>query len=127
MIKITIEGYFHSLNEYIEAIRQTKGRWNGGNRMKQNDQREIIYSLQGQLRRKLKPPVTIDYVFYCKDRKRDLDNVSGYFHKIFQDALVECGRLENDSWKFITGFSDTFRLDRKYPRIEITIHEKGDK
>ena len=94
--------------------------------MKQRGQHTLVMEIHSQLRRKLRPPVTIDYRYFCKDRKRDLDNISGYFHKVFQDALVQSGRLENDSWKFISGFSDTFDLDRKNPRIEITIHEKGD-
>ena len=126
MIKLTIEGYFPSLNDFINANRKNRRNWNGGNSMKQRDQHTLVMEIHSQLRRKLRPPVTIDYRYFCKDRKRDLDNISGYFHKVFQDALVQSGRLENDSWKFISGFSDTFDLDRKNPRIEITIHEKGD-
>jgi len=126
MVKLTIEGYFPSLNDFIDANRKARRNWNGGNAMKQRDQHTLNVEIRSQLRRQLRPPITIDYRYFCKDRKRDLDNISGYFHKIFQDALVQSGRLENDSWKFITGFSDTFDLDRSNPRIEITIHEKGD-
>ena len=126
MKNLIIEGTFPGLNDFIDANRRSRRDWNAGNAMKQRDQRELVYSIRSQLRHSLNPPITIDYKYYCKDRRRDLDNISGYFHKVFQDALVASGRLENDSWKYITGFSDSFELDRKNPRIEITIHEKGD-
>ena len=42
---------------------------------------------------------------------------------MIQDALVECGVLQNDGWKNIVGFSDDFFVDPKNPRIEVDIEE----
>lgn len=123
MKKIVIEGTFPSLNEFIDANRQGKGRWNKGNQMKQRDQTAIIKAVVPQIRKALRQPIFIEYTFYERSRRRDMDNVSGYFHKVFQDALVECGRLKNDNWSGIRGFSDKFEVDAKRPRIEITIIE----
>lgn len=89
--------------------------------MKQRDQAFILYHLP---RCHFKKPIHIHYHFYEPNTRRDKDNISGYFHKIFQDALVDKGIIPNDGWKYISGMSDSFGVDRKNPRIEITIREE---
>ena len=92
--------------------------------MKQNDQRAIEFHLSKQLRKvHIDVPVRLKYTFWEPNKKRDLDNISGYFHKVFQDSLVARGILHNDSWHYITGFSDDSYVDNKDPRIEIEIIE----
>ena len=61
-----------------------------------------------------------------KNRKRDLDNISAFAHKVIQDGLVQCGLLANDGWKNIVGYSDDFYVDKDNPRIEVTIREVDD-
>lgn len=63
-----------------------------------------------------------------KDLRTDLDNISGYYHKVFQDALVDQKIIPNDNPSYIVGYKDTFLLDRLRPRTEIVIREgqKGD-
>lgn len=117
-----IRGEFASLNEYIDACRISRGRWNKGNSMKQQDQKRIMMYLPPI---KVKPPVYIEYTFYCRDRRKDKDNVSGYFHKVFQDALVQAHILPNDTWDMVTGFSDRFFVDREHPRIEVILRKRG--
>ena len=122
--KITIPEKFPSLNEFIEANRTGKKRWNKGNQMKQRDQDLIAaYILQQLHKVHIDKPVFINYKFYEPNKKRDLDNISGYFHKVFQDALVAVGVVHNDSWHYIVGFSDEFYVDNKNPRIEVIISE----
>lgn len=123
--KVIIDGEFHSLNEFIFANRTGKGKWNKGNQMKQDDQRIIEWHLAQQLHKiHIDKPVRLEYTYYCKNKKKDLDNISGYFHKIFQDALVNKGIILNDSWRYITGFSDEFFVDNKQPRIEVELIEQ---
>lgn len=123
--RIIIDGKFPSLNQFIDANRSGKGRWNKGNSMKQADQKVLSGYILTQLRKvHIAKPVSFKYSFYEPNALRDKDNISGYFHKIFQDALVRCGVLQNDNWKCIVGFSDDFYIDKKYPRIEIEIIEK---
>ena len=121
--KVIIEGRFPSLNEFIEANRAHKQK---GNKMKSDDQNIIsTYLLQQHRKLHIDKPVTLHYTFYELNKRRDLDNVSSYFHKVFQDALVMCGIIHNDSWQYITGFTDTFYVDSIRPRIEIVIKEMG--
>lgn len=119
-MKVTIKGDFPGMNEFIKANRVTRGRWNQGNSMKQKDQNSIAKQLPKWHTDK---PVWIFYTYYCPNRKKDLDNISGYFHKVFQDALVQKKVIPNDNWRYIKGFSDTFYIDRENPRIEVEIKE----
>ena len=95
-----------------------------GNRMKRTDQRAVEWCITSQLRGiRIKKPVFLSYAWYEPNKKRDLDNISGYGHKICQDALVACNVLKDDGWKYVVGFEDKFYVDRKNPRIEILIKE----
>lgn len=118
--KIVVPGRFASLNDFIDANRRTHGRWNAGNSMKQKDQKTICSCIPRGLRFKR---IHLRYTYFEPNTKRDKDNISGYFHKVFQDALVQAGCIPNDGWKVIKGFSDHFDIDTKYPRIEILIEE----
>ncbi len=93
--------------------------------MKRDSQMEIEKCITYLMpRTRIEKPVIIHYAYYEPNRKRDHDNVSGFFHKIFQDALVETGVLENDGWKSITGYTDMFYLDKNEPRIRIELEEQ---
>lgn len=118
---IIIPGRFDGLNEFIEANRTFRGSWNAGNDMKNRDQKRIRQYLP---KVHIDRPVYLEYSFYERNARRDKDNVSGYFHKIFQDALVDAGILKNDGWKNIIGFSDSFYVDKKNPRIEVYVEIK---
>ena len=124
---VVVEGEFASLNEFIYANRIGKGKWNKGNQMKQHDQGIIEGYIHEQLHKvHIDKPVSLQYTYYCKNKKKDKDNISGYFHKVFQDALVHCGIIHNDSWHYIVGFSDEFLIDGRRPRIEVIIQEVGE-
>ena len=119
-MRIVIKGSYPGLNEFIAANRRRSGNWSGGNEMKKRDQNAIALQLP---RWHTDKPVYIRYRFYCQNRKKDKDNISGYFHKIFQDALVQRKVIPNDGWNNITGFSDEFYIDSKNPRIEVDLEE----
>jgi Holliday junction resolvase RusA-like endonuclease len=119
--KFTIDGKLPSLNEFIAKNRSMPAL---GNRMKQDNQRLVEVYIAKYLRKvHIDKPVYIEYTFYEPNKKRDLDNISGFAHKVIQDALVESGVLHNDSWLYIIGFSDRFEIDKDYPRIEVIIKE----
>ena len=118
---LTVKGKFASLNQYIAACRANK---NHANEMKRDAQNEIIGYIYEQLGRlKIHGKIEINYIYFEPNKKRDLDNISGWFHKVFQDALVDAGVIQNDNWHYITGYSDKFFVDNKNPRIEVEIQE----
>ena len=118
-VKVVIPGKFGTLNDFIDKNRRGKGRWNSGNNMKQLDQQAISFYLP---RVKFKK-IFLEYHYFEPNARRDKDNVSGYFHKVFQDALVHKGIIENDGWRNVEGWTDIFSIDPKNPRIEIMIRE----
>ena len=119
-----IKGTMPSLNEYLNEIGRKPQI---GNKMKREYKMIASNYIRVGLRRwKATKPVVIHYVFYEPNMKRDHDNVFSFASKSIQDALQECGVLENDGWKQILNFTHDFYLDRVNPRIEVYIEEIED-
>lgn len=119
--KLTINRRLPGINEMIEANRVDR---HAGNRMKQQSQDSIrLYILRDLRNVKITKPVRLHYRFYEPNRCRDLDNISGFAHKVVQDTLVASGVLANDGWANIVGMQDDFYVDSKSPRIEVEISE----
>ena len=84
-----------------------------------------MWHILSQLRRvRFERPVFLLYRYYEKDKRRDKDNVSGFAHKVIQDALVAAGTLEDDGWKHVTGSLDQYDVDSKNPRIVVEFIEE---
>lgn len=129
--KLIIDGTLPNLNDYLKAERQTfrKGGMftTKGNELKHDTQDLIIWQIRKQLKGlHINNPVILKYDFYEPNKKRDLDNISAFAHKVVQDSLVLAGVLNNDGWKEIISYIDQFYLDKENPRIELTIVEVGD-
>ena len=121
MKEFTIPGRLPGLNEYIATERSNK--YIAAN-LKRDFGKYVKAAALRQLRGyKAEKPVILHYTWYEESRRRDLDNISGMGHKIIQDALVSAGILDDDGWKFVVGFTDVFRVDRKAPRIIVRIEE----
>ena len=119
--RLTIYGRLPGLNDMIDADRRDR---RAGNRLKQESQDTIrLYILRDLKHLKIEKPVELHYSFYEPNRRRDLDNISGYAHKVTQDALVASGVLKNDGWANIVGMKDSFFVDARNPRIEVIMRE----
>lgn len=119
-IKLVIPFTLPGLNELIAAERQHRQK---AAKLKRDHQRAVELCIRSQLRRPLREPVTMHYLWFEKDRRRDKDNVSSFGRKIIQDALVSVHAIKNDGWANIEGFTDSFTTDKKRPHIEIIIEE----
>lgn len=116
---LVIEGRLENLNEYIRACRANQYKGAG---MKEKYEKIVRSAIKKQLKGlKITDPVIMNYRWYEKNRRRDLDNVSSFGRKVIQDALVKEKVLKNDGWNEIKGFSDSFYIDKENPRIEIDI------
>lgn len=117
----TIFGRLLGLNEYVAANR-TKPH--AGAKLKSDTEHFIAMFIRRYLHGvRIKRPVYMEYKWYEKNKRRDHDNVSSFGRKCIQDTLVQAHILTGDGWNEIVGFSDEFHVDRKNPRIEITIKE----
>jgi Holliday junction resolvase RusA-like endonuclease len=117
--KLTIPHELTDLNSYIQAER--------GNKFAAADIKQTMTWLCTQYAKTLKPiekRVKIIFTWYCKNQKKDPDNIS-FAKKFILDGLVKAGVLENDGWKNIAGFEDYFIVDADKPRVEIEIREVG--
>lgn len=118
---LVIPGRLDNLNDYITADRTNRYK---GAAMKARNEALVKVAIKQQMRGiRIGEPVFMEYRWYEKNRRRDLDNISSFGRKVIQDALVQTHVLQNDGWKEIEGFSDEFFVDADNPRIEVLIRE----
>lgn len=119
--KFRIDGELPGINQYINAERSNRFK---AAKMKGSYDKYVRRFIDDQLRHiRIYKPVRIMYVYYCSNRRRDKDNISGFAHKVIQDALVNSKVLVNDGWDNIEGFSDYFKIDKHDPHIEVSLIE----
>ena len=118
---LIIPGRLDNLNDLISAERTNRYK---GSHIKAENEKIVACAIRNCLNGlKIHKKVTMEYLWVEKNKRRDLDNISSFGRKVIQDALVKCGVLENDGWEYISGFTDTFRVDKKNPHIEVLIRE----
>lgn len=117
-LKITIKGEMPDMNTYIKAL--ATNRFVGG-KIKQIATDQVAWVTKKYATSKLQPPYHITFNWYCKDRKKDKDNISSMGRKCILDGLQKSGVIPQDSWNVVDGFSDFFFLDKENPRIEVII------
>ena len=120
IVRLTISGTLPGLNEYIEACRRNRYQ---ANSMKRQCESVVMHAARKLGKWRPQGPVYMAYRWYEPNRRRDKDNVSAFGRKVIQDALVRCKILSGDGWTQIVGFSDTFEVDKKHPRIVVEIEE----
>lgn len=121
--KLILPFTFPGLNDYIEAERTHRQK---AAKMKKEYQDAVMLCIRSQRLPTFDGPVYMYYTWVEKDRRRDKDNVAAFGRKVIQDAFVKAGVLKNDGWANIVGFSDTFEVDKKNPRVEVEIVEAED-
>lgn len=120
MIKIEIPYKFPSLNEYTAACR---GNAFGGASMKKKVQKSIAPYIARLP--KFEHPVYIHFHWVEGNNRRDWDNVT-WNHKFILDAMVEAGRLKDDSKRYVVGFSDTFEVEKGVYKVVLEISEVAE-
>ena len=106
-----------SLNDYVKACRSSPY---AGAAMKDRIQRDIGWFLMDL------PVITgaviVHFTWTERTKKRDFDNVS-FAKKFILDELVMLGKLEDDSRRYVAGFTDTFRLGKDWS-VDIVIEQE---
>ena len=105
MQRFVLPGKLPGMNEYTNACRSSPYL---GHRMKKDAQYLVVLAIRKAHLKPVDGPVELSFCFNEPNRRRDLDNISGFAHKVIQDALVETGVLKGDGWKHIRGYHDTF-------------------
>lgn len=116
-LTIVIPGELPDLNEFIKAT--NKHRIIGANLKKEADE-TVYYASIKHRGHAIEPPYRFAFKWVLKDKRKDYDNVA-FAKKFVLDGLQQAGIIEQDSQKFVKGFSDDFEIDPKNPRCEIII------
>jgi len=66
--------------------------------------------------------VFIEFEWFEPNRRRDPDNIAAA-KKFVLDGLVEAGIIPGDSWRYIAGWQDKFKVNKQKPGVLITIKE----
>ena len=112
-----IKNELTDLNTYINKERSN--RYSGASVKKQNTS-IVMWECKAQKITKARESVYITFRWFCKNKKKDKDNIA-FAKKFILDGLVEAGVIKNDGWDDIEGFQDEFEIDAKNPRIEVEI------
>ena len=132
--KITIRGKYHgertmpSLNDYLAEIGRNP---KAGGKMKSDYMKITINAIRRCLKgfKVTKPPVILHYRFFelSKGKRRDVMNIFAFTDKVVEDALTDCGVIENDNPDWVANTTHEFTwIDAKdEPYIEVIIEEKG--
>lgn len=116
-MKLIIEGELTDLNSYMKAERTN--RFMAAN-IKHKETQYVYLSAYQQKIRPIPTPVIITYHFYCKNKRKDKDNIM-FAQKFILDGIVWAGVIPDDSWDFVDIGKPTFHVDAKHPRIEVDI------
>ena len=99
---------FPSLNDYIRECRANK--YQAAVTKRAVESYIMRYMADAP---QFKRPVYLSFHWIEHGKKRDPDNVA-FAKKFVLDALVKGGHLQNDTARYIAGFSDTFAQGAEY-------------
>jgi Holliday junction resolvase RusA-like endonuclease len=116
-ITFTIPGRLPGLNEYTAANRTHP---KAGARAKTEAEWQVAWGVKIARLEPIDGPVFLTFAWHEPDHRRDVDNVA-FAKKFILDALVRLGILAGDGRKHVVGFTDEFHLDRRRPRVDVTI------
>lgn len=124
IIKMIIPGKLTDLNTYINLERSNKF---AASKMKKQETYRVS-SIAREIKSRpgmwpifpISTPVSISYIWYCKDKRKDKSNISSMGRKFIEDGLVKAGIIKNDTWDMIESYIDNFEID-KDERCEVFI------
>jgi Holliday junction resolvase RusA-like endonuclease len=120
-MKITIPGELTDLNQFIDS--QRANRYGGATVKKKNTEKcRNAFLLAKAAGFKVTPPFRLYIVWYCKNGRKDPDNLS-FTKKFVLDGMQAAGIIVNDGFKQVRGFNESFEIDKENPRIEIEVEE----
>ena len=109
MIELTIHESFplKDDNKYIDVVASVSKQW-GVNCVSLSPSTYVT-------------PAMFEFVFYCENECENPHMVSADGHKWIMSALVAAGVLPGCGWKQVSGFIDTFHIDKMDPRVVVRI------
>ena len=116
---IVIPGELPDLNQIIA---ESKNHWGSYSSLKKANTQLVAFCTKQATKRRYKK-IDLDITWYCKDRRKDKDNIMAGGLKMILDGLVVAGVIKNDGWSEIGSINNHFEVDKDNPRVEIKITE----
>lgn len=116
-VRLVVDGRFPSLNDFVNAA--NRSRWSGADMKRRETKRVRDAALRAGLPR-MEDRVDIHFHWVEPNARRDLDNIR-FAAKFILDGLVVAGVLWDDSRRYVGMLSDSFAIDKRNPRVEITL------
>lgn len=123
--KFVIQGRLDGLNEYTKANR---GNRYAGNKMKKDNESKVFLGIitaieSGTLKGAKRYPISLRIVWYEKDARRDIDNIT-FATKFILDTMVHFQIIQDDSQKYVKSIQHDVLVDKENPRIEVYMDER---
>lgn len=115
---LNIQGTMPGLNDYSDAERRHRQI---AAKMKLEETNRVAWAAKTQLPVFTKM-IRLTIIYREKNRKRDKDNIA-FAKKFILDGLKEAGRIPNDGWAWIDGWSEAFVVEPNDPGITVIINE----
>ncbi|MBM3237800.1 Holliday junction resolvase [Candidatus Poribacteria bacterium] len=113
----TIQGELPDFNSIIAASKQ---HWAQYYTFKQQYTNLVWLCARAALKPFQQFPVDFSIHWYCKDKRKDKDNISAG-KKFILDGLIAARIIPSDSWRHVGNFEDKFYIDRANPRIVVSM------
>lgn len=118
-VKITIPGELPDMNQIIKMSKQHYGSYS---RKKKIYTEEVAKACLSVKNKKISGKVAVTCEWMARNRRKDPDNISAGV-KFILDGIVEAGILPNDGWSQVEKIDHYFKVDKRNPRVEVTIRE----
>ena len=108
-----------TLNEHDN---ENRGNRFGGAKMKKNATHICKVYVKDAMNKGFKLeklPANLRFTWYAKNKRKDKDNID-FAKKYIFDGMVDAGLIDNDGWKQIGDWLETFEVDKDFERVEIT-------
>lgn len=116
-MNMTIKGELTDLNTYVNAERTNKYK---GAKIKKNETYRCMAAFLPYRMREIELPIDLKIKWFCKNRKKDPDNIS-FGQKFILDGMQKAGVIPNDGFAQINSIHHDYEIDKNNPRIEIEI------
>lgn len=117
--KLVIPGRLPGMNEMIGASNAHRHKYT---EMKRTYTEQIHWLCKEQKLPSIDKPARVTFKWYCRNRRRDKDNISAG-QKFILDGLQSAGVIKNDNWNCIAGLDHRFYIDKENERIEVELIE----
>lgn len=123
-VKITIPGRLPGMNEFIAACNRHKM---AGAAMKKTAQEQCAWAMATAKRKGLHfNSCDVRIIYHEPNKRRDKDNISAFARKVIFDALQQMKIISNDGWEQVKTVTEQWTVDKKNPRIEVTLTEAAE-